>query len=216
MRAASVYPFPRRSRIPITETRSPTMVQKPQFPIPFPSPSCGTPAASGTLACLCRPRAIKKHPPEGGCTRLHTNGRPQARERRPAPTHAPRAHATSRAHPGGLHAPGRPARRRWPQRRYTSPIPRRFMVSGKQAVLLAPGSSRPGPSHRTVAAVALFRVAPRGQWRDRVGLAPNFSIKLRRAPVFRRYEVVMPSYHVRALLSMRIADDERFFRFALI
>ena len=142
-----------------------------------------------------------------------------ARKRTPAGPGKPpcaRTHASTRAALAGLHAPGRPARRRWPQRRYTSPIPRRFMVSGKQAVLLAPGSSRPGPSHRTVAAVALFRVAPRGQWRDRVGLAPNFSIKLRRAPVFRRYEVVMPSYHVRALLSMRIADDERFFRFALI
>lgn len=57
--------------------------------------------------------------------------------------------------------------------------------AGKQAVLLAPGSSLPGPSHRVSCGSGVFRVAPRGQWRDRVGLSPNFPFKLRRAPVFR-------------------------------
>jgi hypothetical protein len=60
-------------------------------------------------------------------------------------------------------------------------------VCRKQVGFLAPGSSRFGPSRGVFRRLQWHcRMAPHGQWRDRAGFAPDFPIKLSRAPVFRR------------------------------
>ena len=88
------------------------------------------------------------------------------------------------------------------------PIPRRLAVSSKTGS--SPGSwffAWPAPSRlrRNPRRCKQWRLpgpAPHGQWRDRVGFAPNFSIKLACEHLFSVLFGLKPSYHAAGHLSI--------------